>query len=232
MTFDEVVSGLGATIQPGSRALDVGCGKGAFACRLAAELGITVRGIDIDRANVVEAEARAHRLGLEGQVAFETIDFNEPALFSTSQVFEIIYALDSLQHCRDLRVCFERLSNKLSSEGTFLATVWCFEGPATDLAIQLGSESSYDLRALQDAVEGNGWASLRVSTSERFTERCIGSLRSLGANALLFQETVGRTAYRERLALERKTVLAAKAGHLRQAVIRASRVKTKAMALH
>jgi SAM-dependent methyltransferase len=50
----------GATLHPGDRVLELGCGDGALSCMLAAE-GFDVTGVDISRGMIDEAKRRAER---------------------------------------------------------------------------------------------------------------------------------------------------------------------------
>lgn len=55
---------------PGSRILEVGYGDGILSCWLAAELGWSITGLDIDPANAAAARAEAAARGLEGRTDF------------------------------------------------------------------------------------------------------------------------------------------------------------------
>lgn len=57
-------------IEPGNHVLDVGCGTGAPACFLAAELDARVTGITTSAAGVTAARARASAQRLDGLVSF------------------------------------------------------------------------------------------------------------------------------------------------------------------
>ncbi len=59
-----------ANIKKGSKVLDVGCGLGKTACRLAAESGCTVTGMDIMPAMVEQAKKTAKQLKVEDKVQF------------------------------------------------------------------------------------------------------------------------------------------------------------------
>jgi 27-O-demethylrifamycin SV methyltransferase len=61
-------------LERGVEVLDVGCGTGAPACRLAAEQGVQVTGITTSEVGVEAAAARAAAAGLGGQVRFEQRD--------------------------------------------------------------------------------------------------------------------------------------------------------------
>ncbi len=59
-----------ANIKKGSKVLDVGCGLGKTSCRLAAELGCTVTGIDIMPKMIVQAMGTAKKAGVGDKVTF------------------------------------------------------------------------------------------------------------------------------------------------------------------
>jgi 27-O-demethylrifamycin SV methyltransferase len=63
-----------AALEPGVELLDVGCGTGAQACRLAAEHGVRVIGITTSAVGAQRARRRAEAAGLEGLVTFELRD--------------------------------------------------------------------------------------------------------------------------------------------------------------
>jgi ubiquinone/menaquinone biosynthesis C-methylase UbiE len=59
-----------AGIKKGSKVLDVGCGLGKTACRLASEIGCSVTGIDIMPKMVEQAKATAKKAGVSDRVTF------------------------------------------------------------------------------------------------------------------------------------------------------------------
>ncbi len=74
-----------------SSVLDLGCGKGAVALRLARELRFQVLGIDLFAPFVDEARRRARSQGVDDLCRFETADMRE-ALARFSGVDAVIYA--------------------------------------------------------------------------------------------------------------------------------------------
>ena len=62
-----------ARFEAGQRVLDVGCGTGAPACRLAADFGVEVLGVTTSEVGVAAATDRARLAGLPG-VSFEVRD--------------------------------------------------------------------------------------------------------------------------------------------------------------
>jgi len=81
-----------AQIEPGVEVLDVGCGTGAPACRLAA-LGARVTGITTSEAGVQAARARARAEGVEELTAFDERDGMDNRF--PDEAFDRIWALES-----------------------------------------------------------------------------------------------------------------------------------------
>lgn len=206
-----------------SRALDVGCGKGAFTCRLASETAIRVLGIDSDANNVEASRARAIASGVTRQVAFEQGDFDELAWVSTLGGFDLVYALDSLQCSRDLTSICVQLTGQLHLGGVFLGTIWCFDDEAAPISREWGFERHYNLDSVAEAMTKTVASSFQISVNLEFITRCAGSLQAWQQNASTFESLIGRAAYNERLNLEKQTSHAAQSGSLQQIVVRASK---------
>ena len=73
--------------------LDVGCGTGAQACRLAAELGARVTGITTSAVGVEASRARAASLGLSDMASFEQRDATDNGFPDGS--FDRVWVLES-----------------------------------------------------------------------------------------------------------------------------------------
>jgi 27-O-demethylrifamycin SV methyltransferase len=81
-----------ARFEPGQRVLDVGCGTGAPACRLVADLGVEVLGITTSEVGVAAATERARRAGLPG-ATFEVRDGTDNQLPDAS--FDRVWVMES-----------------------------------------------------------------------------------------------------------------------------------------
>jgi len=96
-----------ARFHPGQRVLDVGCGIGAPACKLASLIDVQVVGISTSPKGVDQANRRATQAGLHHRVRFECRDGMENGLPDGS--FDRLFALESshLMRRRDalLREC-------------------------------------------------------------------------------------------------------------------------------
>lgn len=82
--------------RPHHRVLDLGCGVGKPAFRLARTTGATVVGISINRAQVAEANARAAEEGLQDQLVFHWADAMDLPFEDAS--FDRVFALESVIH--------------------------------------------------------------------------------------------------------------------------------------
>jgi 27-O-demethylrifamycin SV methyltransferase len=87
-----------ARLSPGMDVLDVGCGSGAPACRLVAELGVNVLGITTSTAGVDAARHRADAAGLEA-ARFEVRDGTDNGLPDAS--FDCAWVLESSHLMRE-----------------------------------------------------------------------------------------------------------------------------------
>ena len=81
-----------AGFEAGQRVLDVGCGTGAPACRLASEHGVEVVGITTSAVGVAAARTRAAETGVSG-VSFEVRDGTDNGLPDAS--FDRVWVLES-----------------------------------------------------------------------------------------------------------------------------------------
>jgi ubiquinone/menaquinone biosynthesis C-methylase UbiE len=86
-------------IEPGDRLLDIGCGSGAPAIRLATAHHLDVVGISVSGRQVELANERAASAGLADRLSFELADaMNLPY---PDESFDLVWALESLHHMPD-----------------------------------------------------------------------------------------------------------------------------------
>ncbi|PSL44105.1 ubiquinone/menaquinone biosynthesis C-methylase UbiE [Saccharothrix carnea] len=115
---DVMIERLGVTA--GRRVLDVGCGLGAPAQRLARARGVEVVGISTSPAMVREATARARAAGLGGQVRFEVADAEHLPFEDAS--FDAAWAIESLVHMADRPRVFREIGRVLRPGGRLALT--------------------------------------------------------------------------------------------------------------
>jgi SAM-dependent methyltransferase len=94
-------------LSPGKVLLDVACGAGGPALRIAAATGCAVVGIDVHEQAITTANSLAARRGLAERAEFRSIDAARPLPFSDAS-FDAITCIDAINHLSDrLRVISE-----------------------------------------------------------------------------------------------------------------------------
>lgn len=92
----QVLAAAGVNLGPGSRVLDLGCGKGAVGLALAAKFGCTVHGVDGMAAFVEHAERRASSQGLAESCIFAEADIRDAVVQSRDYDLVCLLALGDL----------------------------------------------------------------------------------------------------------------------------------------
>lgn len=87
-------------LSAGNRALEVACGSGGVAARLARRHDATVVGVDINALAVSGASERAVRDGLGDRLEFLELDANAPLPFDDGH-FNAVFCNDAINHLRD-----------------------------------------------------------------------------------------------------------------------------------
>lgn len=103
-----------AQFSPGQRVLDVGCGSGAPACRLATDYGVEVLGITTSQVGVETASARAAGSAVAG-ATFEQRDGTSNGLPDES--FDRVWALESSHLMADRQALISECARVLRPGG-------------------------------------------------------------------------------------------------------------------
>jgi sterol 24-C-methyltransferase len=111
-------------VGPGSRVLDVGCGRGRVAAHLAAATGAHVTGINVDPDQLRAAAAHAADQGLGHLLDFRFGDVNELPFDFPDGRFDAIYHVQVFSLSRDLGALFRDLARLLRPGGTFACLDW------------------------------------------------------------------------------------------------------------
>ena len=101
--------------------LDVGCSDGAQTM-VAARRARSVVGIDVDAAALARARARARELGVTN-VRFEHADLADPRALESLGRFDVVLALDVLEHLADREPVLRALRGALRRGGRLLISV-------------------------------------------------------------------------------------------------------------
>jgi ubiquinone/menaquinone biosynthesis C-methylase UbiE len=103
-------------VQPGTRALDVGCGVGRWS-RLLAARGAFVTGVDLSPTMIAQSKRRTAEAGLSHRCQFLLQDL---AALDVGGPFDLVLGVTVLQHILDpdaLRAALARMAAQLSSAG-------------------------------------------------------------------------------------------------------------------
>jgi cyclopropane fatty-acyl-phospholipid synthase-like methyltransferase len=116
-------------LRPGQHALDIGCGVGVPAIRLAQRVEARVTGVTISRWQVEEAQRRIRAAGLRGQVDVRLGDAAELPFPDDS--FDPVLLLQALQHARDRGRWLSEAVRVLRPGGRIVLTEFTEEVPLT-----------------------------------------------------------------------------------------------------
>lgn len=87
-------------LRPGSRLLEVACGTGGVAARLAETTGAAATGVDLHASAVQAASRRAQQSPARELLQFRVADANEPLPFLDAS-FDALFSNDAVNHLRD-----------------------------------------------------------------------------------------------------------------------------------
>lgn len=122
---------IAALVKPGCSALDLGCGMGWLALRLA-KMGASVRGVDVAERSLEQARHKAGRLGLANCV-FDKMDANTEAL--PASAYDLVVAWGALHHLVRIDHVIAEVARSLKPGGVFVLSE-CVdrEGPRARVA--------------------------------------------------------------------------------------------------
>ncbi len=130
---------------PGRTLLDVACGAGGPALRIASITGCSVVGIDVHDDAVTTARLLAVQRGLASRAEFQTTDANRPLPFSDAS-FEAITCIDAINHFSDRPHIIAEWARMLKPGGRLLFTdPLTVTGPLTNGEIAARSLSGFYL---------------------------------------------------------------------------------------
>jgi ubiquinone/menaquinone biosynthesis C-methylase UbiE len=111
-------------LSPGKRLLDVACGAGGPALRIAAATGCSVVGIDVHEQAVSTAGSLAAERGLAERAEFRATDATGPLPFSDAS-FDAITCVDAINHFADRPQVISEWARLLKFGGfLFVGSAW------------------------------------------------------------------------------------------------------------
>jgi 27-O-demethylrifamycin SV methyltransferase len=148
-------------IKPGDRLLDIGCGVGEPAIRLASAHEIDVVGVSISQRQVQRANERAAAAGLADRLSFQHGDAMD--LPFPDESFDLVWALESLHHMPDRWHVISQAARILRPGGRMAIGDFLFRGAAgteTDAAsvdlVRNGVLKLVDLDEYQSNIRAAG----------------------------------------------------------------------------
>ncbi|MGC5258909.1 SAM-dependent methyltransferase [Gordonia sp. DT218] len=114
-------------IGPDSHVLDVGCGVGGPALRIAKTTGARVTGISISQEQVAMATALADSEGLSARVSFHQEDATQ--ISWPPESFDAAVAVESMMHMPDREDVFARIGHALRPGGQLVMTDTVLRAP-------------------------------------------------------------------------------------------------------
>ena len=132
-------------LSPGKTLLDVACGAGGPALRIAAATGCSVVGIDIHEQAVTTASSLAAQRGLAEQAKFGATDATGPLPFSNAS-FDAITCIDAINHFPDRPGVIAEWARLLRPGGRLLFTdPITLTGPLTNAEMAVRSSAGFYL---------------------------------------------------------------------------------------
>jgi len=108
-------------LSSGRTLLDVACGSGGPALRIAAKTGCAITGIDLHDQALANARALAEERGLGSMARFHAADAREPLPFPDAS-FDAITCIDAINHLPDRPRTLAHLERVLAPGGRLLFT--------------------------------------------------------------------------------------------------------------
>jgi cyclopropane fatty-acyl-phospholipid synthase-like methyltransferase len=129
----------------GKTLLDVACGAGGPALRIAATTGCSIVGIDVHEQAVTTASSLAAERGLAERAEFRSIDASGPLPFSDGS-FDAITCIDAINHFSDRPRVIAEWARLLKPGGRLLFTdPITLTGPLTNAEVAVRSSAGFYL---------------------------------------------------------------------------------------
>jgi SAM-dependent methyltransferase len=114
---NEIPRSLGIT--PAAKVLEIGCGSGRYALQVAARMGCSVLGLDMNEPGIRNANRLASEQNLSARTRFEVADCSKPLPLNEDS-FDGAFSNDVLCHIRDRPAVLAELFRVLKPRANFL----------------------------------------------------------------------------------------------------------------
>ncbi len=132
-------------LRAGQRLLEVACGSGGTALRLAEQLGVAVTGVDVNSAAIQAAEQRAQASSARERAELRLVDADEPLPFA-DESFDAVFCNDAVNHLRDRANVLAEWARVLKPGGRCLFTdPVVVTGPVTNAELEARSSIGFFL---------------------------------------------------------------------------------------
>jgi 2-polyprenyl-3-methyl-5-hydroxy-6-metoxy-1,4-benzoquinol methylase len=154
LTSDELGAFLAwLDLSTGKRVLDIACGSGGPALRMAASTGCSVVGIDLHEQAISTAKSIASQRQLKGRAEFYVINATEHLPFSDAS-FDAISCIDAINHLAHRPLVIAEWARLLAPGGRLLFTdPVTMTGPLTSEEIAVRSSAGFLLLVPKDYDE-------------------------------------------------------------------------------
>jgi len=130
-------------LSPGKKLLDVACGAGGPALRIAASTGCAVVGVDVHEQAISTAGSLATQQGLSALAQFRLVDAGQQLPFPDAS-FDVITCIDAINHLPDRPRVVADWARLLKPDGRLLFTdPITVTGPLTNTEIAVRSSAGF-----------------------------------------------------------------------------------------
>jgi ubiquinone/menaquinone biosynthesis C-methylase UbiE len=156
-----------ARLEAGAAVLDVGCGAGLAAIRMAqAYPRARITGCDLHAPSIERARVQARAAGVEDRVTFEARDCTR----LPRETYDLVTAFDVIHDLPDPVAALSAIRNALRPDGTFLWVEFSHDAAESSPPLRKALQSASTLYCVSVALAGGGEALGNLFTEEKARE--------------------------------------------------------------